>query len=97
MALSTSADVGDLREAMADLYGDVVAPFAARNPLGAKGACEAAERAERAAQEAAAKGKRAPPLAEEGGGGQQGALATEPFFAAVDAFLRERGLLQAGV
>lgn len=94
VALSTSPEEGDLRGCMADLYADVVAPHLARNPLGATGAAERAERAERLAAEARAAGKK-PPFPEGGGGGTgDGALATEPFFEAVDAFLRARGLLQ---
>jgi hypothetical protein len=93
VALSTSPEAGDLRGCLADLYGDVIAPFLARNPLGAVGAAERAERAERLAAEALAAGKK-PPLPENGGGAGDGALATEPFFAAVDEFLRARGLLQ---
>jgi trafficking protein particle complex subunit 1 len=97
LALSTSPEAGDLGEAMEGLYAEVVAPFAARNPLGARGAAEAAEEAERAATAAAAAGnKKRPPVVEANGAGGpgDGALATEPFFEAVDAFLRARGLLQ---
>lgn len=95
VALSTSPEIGDLKETVAALYSDVVAPFLARNPLGARGAAEEAERAEKAAAAAAAVGKKRPPL--EGGGNNgpaEGALATEPFFEAVDTFLRARGVLQ---
>ena len=92
VALSTSPGAGDLRAALADLHAEVVAPFLARNPLGARGFAEAAESAERAA---AAAGRRRPPAeANDPNGAAEGALATEPFFEAVDAFLRARGLLQ---
>jgi hypothetical protein len=101
IALSTSPEVGDLRACVADLYADVVAPFLARNPLGASGAAERAERlmaaeAAAAAAAAAAGKRRAPaPEALSGASGEGGALATAPFFEAVDAFLRARGLLQS--